>query len=82
MKFDRAWQVVQPRFILTGGQPDTERPPASSPTIFAPIIPGRPSYRWIAPNLVLSKYTTAHIVNEMVANEVVAQTFRHSATKC
>jgi hypothetical protein len=42
LKFDRAWQVEQPRFILIGGQPDTERPPASSPTIFAPIIPGRP----------------------------------------
>jgi hypothetical protein len=54
--------VEQPRFILIGGQPDTsDHPHRRRRSSLLSLLEGR-SYRWIASNLVISKYTTAHIV--------------------
>jgi hypothetical protein len=67
--------MEQPRFILIGGQPDrSDHPHRRRRSSLLSFAEGR-SYRWIAPNLAISEYTTDHIVNEMagVANEVVAQ---------
>jgi hypothetical protein len=74
--------MEQPRFILIGGQPDrSDHPHRRRRSSLLSFAEGR-SYRWIAPNLAISEYTTDHIVKRDGGDEVVAQTFRHSATKC